>query len=363
MLLRELFDVLDKHAPSGLAYSWDNVGLQIGDLSRDVRRVLVCLDITPNAVNKAIQEKADLIVSHHPLIFNALKNITNPLILSIIEHRISVVSMHTNLDVSPSGVNHILCKALGFQPLEYLSSDTGSVWNRLVVSSPPSHTDQVSKAAFSQGAGKIGSYEDCSLKHQVLGTFTPGRKSNPFLGEHNKPEIVDEIELEFMVQDYQIADTIKAIKKAHPYETPYLYYHQVGNSNPAFGLGLICKPQEPMLLSDVVSRVVVSLGNQHPSVWNPTPDQDPIVEKIAICGGSGGSLVSKAERKADLYISGDINYHNLLECRIPIIDAGHFYTEYPVVSYMSNLLHEMGLAAIDLSMHEHEYYQNSIPRV
>ena len=76
---------------------------------------------------------------------------------------------------------------------------------------------------------------------------------------------------------------------------------------------------------------------------------------MAICGGSGGSLLNDAQRQAELFISGDLSYHSLLDSRIPLIDAGHFHTEYPVLGYLQKQLRSQGLEAVILPREEHEY--------
>jgi putative NIF3 family GTP cyclohydrolase 1 type 2 len=85
-----------------------------------VKKILISLDVTPNVLEYAIQKGFDLIVSHHPLIFRPLKTVTNPVILKMIEHKIGLISMHTNFDAAIGGVNHALADTLGFEILESL---------------------------------------------------------------------------------------------------------------------------------------------------------------------------------------------------------------------------------------------------
>ncbi|MCK4696337.1 MAG: Nif3-like dinuclear metal center hexameric protein, partial [Candidatus Cloacimonetes bacterium] len=91
-------------ANPGLALEWDNVGLQIGYAEQEVRKILLTLDVTKNAVNKAIKENFNLIISHHPLILKPIKKIIDPLYLKLIKNNISVFCAHTNLDVVKKGV-------------------------------------------------------------------------------------------------------------------------------------------------------------------------------------------------------------------------------------------------------------------
>ncbi|HQB98432.1 MAG TPA: Nif3-like dinuclear metal center hexameric protein, partial [Candidatus Cloacimonadota bacterium] len=113
MTIATVFAQLERFIPTALAQDWDNVGHLIGDPSRKVKKILISLDVTPNVLEYAIQKGFDLIVSHHPLIFRPLKTVTNPVILKMIEHKIGLISMHTNFDAAIGGVNHALADTLG----------------------------------------------------------------------------------------------------------------------------------------------------------------------------------------------------------------------------------------------------------
>ena len=96
-----------------VAEDWDNVGLLIGDNTREVNKVLFCLDVTENAVKKAINNNVDLIISHHPVIFSGLKRITNETshgrkLLKLMENKIAVYSIHTNADFAINGLNDFI---------------------------------------------------------------------------------------------------------------------------------------------------------------------------------------------------------------------------------------------------------------
>jgi dinuclear metal center YbgI/SA1388 family protein len=100
-----------------LAYDWDNVGLQIGDLNRDINHVLITLDVTKDVVQEAIEQNCELIIAHHPLLFRPLKQIlpTQPvgqIIEMLIKHDIALYVAHTNYDVHPSGMNVALANQL-----------------------------------------------------------------------------------------------------------------------------------------------------------------------------------------------------------------------------------------------------------
>ena len=126
--VQTIFQTLCQTAPLELQMDFDNSGFLLGHGNEPVTKVLLALDVTDEVVEEAIREKAELIVSHHPLIFRPLRAVTDAApegsrILRLIEHRIAVISMHTNLDIAEGGVNDVLMAALGVQTESALDED------------------------------------------------------------------------------------------------------------------------------------------------------------------------------------------------------------------------------------------------
>lgn len=111
--VKDIFEELCRLAPLDLQMGFDNSGFLLGREMGEVNRVLLSLDVTPAVVDEAVELGAELIVSHHPLIFSPLKRITDEKLLKLAANNISVISMHTNLDIAPGGVNDVLMEALG----------------------------------------------------------------------------------------------------------------------------------------------------------------------------------------------------------------------------------------------------------
>ncbi len=357
MLISELLTRLETKAPASLALAWDNVGLLLGDQTRNFRKVLITLDVTPNAVNAALKTGADLILAHHPLIFKPIHRINDPLLLKLAENKIAVICLHTNLDVAPDGVNHALAAKLGLQVTGQLSSEQGGKWYHLSVTVPIGHANKVAEAVFLAGGGRIGNYSSCSARHHVTGTFEAGESAKPFIpGVLSQPRTtVSEEELEFMVDDSSLPTVLKAVKASHPYETPLVYWFPVASPNPGYGLGLVGKLSSNLSLTEIAKLVSERLRCPHPWLWTAGLDPGTRIERIAVCGGAGASLLPSAESYADLFISGDLSYHTLLESRVPVIDAGHFYTEYPVLETLERWLKGWNLDCAILPREEHEY--------
>ncbi|MFV1964792.1 MAG: Nif3-like dinuclear metal center hexameric protein [Pirellulaceae bacterium] len=133
--IRDVGDFLEELAPSRLAEDWDNVGLLVGDPQREVKRIMTCLTITPASAEEAVRQRADLIISHHPLPFRPLKRLTTAstpgrLLLQLITAHVAVYSPHTALDSASCGINQRLAESLGMveiKPLVARQDDPGGL--------------------------------------------------------------------------------------------------------------------------------------------------------------------------------------------------------------------------------------------
>ncbi len=123
MKINDVYNAINTLAPFSSAEEWDNCGLLLGSLNDECNKAFVCLDVTDEVITQAIENKAQLIISHHPVIFDPLKTIDyNGKIAKLIRNNIAVISAHTNLDIAENGVNDTLCKILNLtQPAK--SSD------------------------------------------------------------------------------------------------------------------------------------------------------------------------------------------------------------------------------------------------
>ncbi len=125
MLVKDILDCITAIAPLQWQESYDNAGLQVGDLNAATQKALICLDITEEVVDEAITKQCDLIVSHQPLIFRGLKHLTpetyiERAVMKAVKHDIAMISMHTNLDNSYLGVSRVLAERLGLNHLQLL---------------------------------------------------------------------------------------------------------------------------------------------------------------------------------------------------------------------------------------------------
>ncbi len=125
MKTRDVFDFLDRLYPCETALSFDNPGFLVGDRTATVEKVLVCLDCGTAAIDEAVRRGCTLIISHHPVIFDPLKSVTeNSVVYKAVNSGVSVISMHTNLDMGKGGVNDCLARAIGLHNIEeYITAD------------------------------------------------------------------------------------------------------------------------------------------------------------------------------------------------------------------------------------------------
>lgn len=236
MKISDVIERLEKEFPKDLAYEWDNVGLLVGDRSREVKTVVTCLDVTEDVLEFAKHVEAELIVSHHPVIFSPITCINGDtkngkLLLDAIENKIAIYSAHTNCDKAENGINTRLSEIFNLKDVESLEED---------------------------GLGRIGNISE-SIDFS---------------------ELAESIEQKLSTKIRYCGD----IKKT--------------------------------------------------------------VQRIAICSGAGSDVIPSAIQKgADVLITGDTKYHQMLDFKdeINIIDAGHFGTECVVAEIFAELLCEMGV--------------------
>ncbi|MBO7374874.1 MAG: Nif3-like dinuclear metal center hexameric protein [Lachnospiraceae bacterium] len=242
MILKDIYKCLDRIAPFEYKEDWDNSGLLIGDWNKDVSRIMVVLDVTNEVVAAAVQANVDLIISHHPLIFEPIKqlntdDLTASKVLKLANNNIAYIAMHTNMDAT--GLGEVADEILGIKREEVL-------WVNINYNDPKI------------GMGSIGKFVN-----------------------ENKEEV-------------------------------------------------------NITLRDAVIRTKEGFQADVVKVYG---DLDRVINKVAVCTGSGKSLVDTAiEKGCDLFITGDINYHTGLDAAergLALIDISHYTTEIVFIDILS----------------------------
>ena len=156
ILVSDIYKVIDELAPFSMQAGYDNSGLIIGNAYYGVKTVLVALDITNDIIEDAINLDAELIVTHHPPVFRAIKRIdTESPVGALAMNGISVISAHTNFDSAKGGLNDILCEKLGLTPLRSLAEEDG-VPIGYICEIPPTSSEEIAADIKEQlGCGVI----------------------------------------------------------------------------------------------------------------------------------------------------------------------------------------------------------------
>ena len=343
MKLKELVNYLENIVPPAFQESYDNSGIQIGDFEGDINSVLLSLDVTEEIIDEADSKGCRLIITHHPLIFQPLKNISGKtfvekIVLKAIKKNISIYSMHTNLDIVRGGVSYRMAEKLQLENIEEMIP-LGNKLLKLVVFVPINHAEAVRDAIFNAGAGHIGNYDRCSYNIRGEGTFRAGPESDPFTGESGREHTEEEIRVETVLPEHLKNNVIRAMISTHPYEEVAYDLYRIENTMPGAGLGCIGELKSSITDSELIER----LGKLFEArVIRHTQLTGKTVKKLAVMGGSGGAYINKAiSAGADAYVTADIKYHTFFEAattNLLFIDIGHYESEKPALGILYELI-------------------------
>jgi dinuclear metal center YbgI/SA1388 family protein len=317
MKIKDIAEQIEKIVPLNLAQDWDNVGLLIGDVRKNVKNILLTIDITSDVIAEAKKLKTDLIVSYHPVIWDGLKQITTEgpsgTVHELIRSNIAVFSIHTALDVVTDGVNDGLAEIIGIQDGEPIGDyvvNSAEDNYKLVVFVPTESLAEVSNSVFIAGAGAIGNYSNCSFSADGTGTFLPMEGARPALGTKGHLEKVFEVRFETIVPSDKLEGVLGAMIKAHPYETPAFDIIKLYNSRNKFGLGRIGKLAKPLVIEQIIQRIKEQTGATTAGLVGK---EKRLVKTAAVCAGSCGKIINLViSAKADLYVTGELKHHEAL---------------------------------------------------
>lgn len=357
--LADVIAVLERAYPPRLAETWDHVGLVAGDPGAEVTRVVVAVDATDAVVDHALAEGADLLLVHHPPLMRGVHSIAadtpkGRLLHKLIAGGCALYAAHTNADSARPGVNDALADILGLTPGRPLVPTGDGTVDRWVVTVPDDDVDAVLDGVFAAGAGRMSGYTECSFSIRGTGRFRPGDGTDPTIGSVGEPEQVSETRVEFVAPP-QLRSTVKdALVAAHPYEVPamdVLVNHAGPGPGPEdTGLGRVCDLDRPMTLAAFTRLVADRLPVTEWGV-RAAGDPDARIRRVALCGGSGDSLLGAARAVgADVYLTGDLRHHvvdeHLRSGGPMVVDAAHWALEFPWCAQAAALLAEgLGVSA------------------
>lgn len=331
MKISEIVSFMDKLAPLQLQEHYDNSGLIIGDRNRLCTAALLSIDVTEEVVSEAIDKGANLIIAHHPIVFSGLKKITGRnyverTVIKAIKSDIAIYACHTNLDVMPAGVSKKMCYKLGLSNCRPIDP-TKNLLKKIVCYVPVDYAEKVRKAMFDAGAGKIGNYDCCSFNTDGLGSFRANEAATPFVGEKGSVHYEKEVRIESIFPKYQEREIVRQMLKAHPYEEVAYDIYPLTNDMGTIGLGMIGTLETETDELEFLKQIKTCF--QAPCLRH-TPLLGKKVKTVAVCGGSGSSLLQEAiAAGADVFLSADFKYHQFFDAenQIVIADIGHYESE------------------------------------
>jgi dinuclear metal center YbgI/SA1388 family protein len=282
-------------------------------------------------MDEAVKKGCNLIISHHPLIFNGIKKITGRsfterILIRAIKEDIALYSAHTNLDAAVFGVSRKMALKLNLKNVKVLVPLQNRLL-KLVTFIPEAHLEKVRSALFEAGAGVIGNYDQCGFMVGGKGSFRAGDDANPFVGETGKIHFENEIRLETVLYSHHKANVVKALLETHPYEEVAYDLYPLENDNIEVGMGCAGEFDQPMSEIDFLN-LVSSAFNARGLRYSKLTGRH--VKTVALCGGAGASLIGHALASgADAYVTADIKYHNFFDAdnKILLVDTGHFESE------------------------------------
>ncbi|MEW6388677.1 MAG: Nif3-like dinuclear metal center hexameric protein [Thermodesulfobacteriota bacterium] len=332
-LLKDILARLDAAYPFAWAVPEDRVGLQVGHPENPVEVILAALEVSEPVVAEAQAKKAQLLLTHHPLLYQPLGEVREDrgagrLLAAVLRAGLALVACHTNLDVAPAGVNDYLARLLKLEEVELLSPVSGDPLHKLAVFVPVGYEDRVREALFDDRVGVIGRYSHCSFAGRGQGTYLPLQGAQPFRGEVASLTRAEESRLEVLVPESRVLAALDRLKASHPYEEVAYDLYPLKNSGSPLGFGRLGRLSPPLDFTRVVAWVKEVFGVSGVRVWGPAPAR---VERVAVLGGSGGDFISTAREKgAQLYITGEVRHHqvNLGDLKdFAILEVGHFSSE------------------------------------
>ena len=344
MLIKEIVSHLEMLAPLSYQESYDNAGLITGDGSWTCTGVLVTLDCTEAVIEEAIKAGANLVVAHHPIIFKGLKKINGKdyvekTIIASIRNNIAIYAIHTNLDNIMEGVNGKMADRLGLVNRSILVPKESTL-RKLFTFVPVDHAERLRNALFAAGAGVIGKYSECSFTVEGRGSFKANEGTDPFVGKQGERHYENEVKVEVVYPVYLESRLIQAMREAHPYEEVAFDLIELQNPHPATGSGLMGELPEPMEELAFLGMLKKQFGL---TAVRHTPLTKNSVKKVALCGGAGSFLISRAlTAGAEIYISADIKYHEFFDAngRMVIADIGHYESEQFTTDLLLEILQQ-----------------------
>ncbi|MBC7722404.1 MAG: Nif3-like dinuclear metal center hexameric protein [Pedobacter sp.] len=342
MIIANIIETFEQFAPPSFQESYDNCGLLTGNALWECKGILCTLDATEDVVLEAIAKGCNMVVAHHPIIFDGLKKITGKnyiekTVIAAIKNDVAIYAIHTNLDSVLNGVNGKIADTLGLINRQILLPKQNLLM-KLFTYVPLANVKEVREAIFKAGGGHIGNYSECSFSMEGTGTFKGESGTNPFVGEVGKRHEEREIKLEIVFPTYLKNRIVAALQAVHPYEEVAYDIVNLNNTLLSTGSGLVGELPEPIDEIEFLQKIKAAFGLK---VIKHTALLGKQVKKVAVCGGAGSFLISNAKAAgADFYITSDVKYHEFFDAenKLVVADIGHWESEQFTPDLLISLL-------------------------
>jgi dinuclear metal center YbgI/SA1388 family protein len=344
MKIKEIVSFLESQAHPTLQEQYDNAGLITGDTDWECSGIICALDAIEEVVKEAITKKCNLIVAHHPIIFGGLKkingkNYVEKTIITAIKNDIAIYAIHTNLDNVLHGVSGKMAGMLGLKNISILAPKENTL-KKLFTFVPVEKAEQVRNAIFMAGGGNIGNYSEVSFNAEGIGIFKAGGGANPYVGEVGKLCQEKEIKIEVIIPAFLESKIVTAMITAHPYEEVAYDLVSLSNTNHQIGAGVTGELAKPIDEKQFLTQLkeIFKVPVLRHTALSGTP-----IKKVAVCGGAGSFLISKAlAAGADAFITADMKYHEFFDgnIRMLIADIGHYESEQFTINLLQEILEQ-----------------------
>lgn len=348
--LSEIIRVLEGMYDPRWARDWDSVGLAVGDPDQPVGRILFAVEPAPAVIEEALAWQADLLITHHPLLFRGVHSVATDTpqgraVHDLIRGGCALYTLHTNADVGAPGVSDALARVLGLRDLVPLDADPADPLDKIVTFVPEADVDRVLDALAAAGAGELGEYRRCAWTGAGIGTFEPGPLANPTVGAPGERTVVAEQRLESVFPRHRRAEIVAALRTAHPYEEPAFDVLELASWSGPRGIGRVGTLALPTTLRDFAMLVAEALPGTAQGV-RVAGDPTGTVSRVAVCGGSGDGLLDAVRSSgADVYVTADLRHHPAAGFRDTagegapyLIDVAHYASEWPWLAGLANRL-------------------------
>lgn len=344
MKIADILAPLESWAPETYQESYDNAGLLAGSRDWELKGALLSLDLTEEVLQEAIEKGCNLVISHHPIVFKALKRFNGNtyverILLRAIREDVALYASHTNLDNMLLGVNDVIASRLGLTERRILAPRQHSL-QKLQTYVPIQDADRLREALFQAGAGSIGNYSGCSFNAQGIGTYRGSEQTHPYKGQPGVAHQEMETKIEVVLPLHAASAVLRALLETHPYEEVAYELICLDNPHTGIGSGLIGdlpEPVDPLDFLQLVRRQMQTDCVRHTRI------PKGLIQKVAVCGGAGSFLLGAAKASgADAFLSADFKYHEFFDAdnQILIADVGHYESEQFTVDIFYKILTE-----------------------